>query len=1252
MLIEVVCACLAALFVFLGYQGRLYLLQNNPCDMTYTSMQKSEVPVMSTMNSSALLYRHPSDNGVRKLAKYPVLFIPGNSGSADQVRSFSSPMHNEDGFFQYFAIHFKYPFSAIHGSSILTQAIYVNDALRTIQQLYKEERGSNYDKNANFKIIVIGHSYGGMVARTAMLLNNHPQPCLVSDIVMLSTPIVGPAHSPDSSMEALYKMVNSVWYHSYSNESAACQNTYDREAAYAQMVRFREAQIAKAGKKADSNGDQDDREAEFLADTSARFVSRESRPLSYEKKCALCVANTRLIQIHGGDIDILVPSYLTSLDALFPRAANLTARAIEKSKSSGGFFGGGGGRNSGGIVGLLYWLSPMTWARVGFLGLYDWGRDIYRISWSMMMGANKANSTSAVSNSRDSNNSDNSSLPAGEDLGMKGEEAAPPITATPPLSTNQTTSAPSPTGPYAYLESLTMEEWEMHISPFLQSYQYTIRSSQLDKVGFPVDHNAILWCRQLVNQVSNAMRKLASDGFLAPHMPISPTGSGSTNPKGKDMALPQVLNGNSTASGGYFTRLLPYSRKSNSRKYVSQALKETARMINPVATFHLKNATSHAYNTIAPIDEFNYIARRLSGIPHHTPRGEDWEKAKLVEREKGDKKKEATGDSDGTISMDKVKSNLPTATALGFLQAVGVWYVSNALPYILSGHLLMAILILAIPIRRRLTNYQPASDTPGGKDIKGRKRNSKDSDMMMDLDVLRFQVLFHLEDLLPLAQATLAPVLDQILPPTVLQASWYQKGNFNLAIVLGVLSAVGYSNLMVLWYIPSSTHLVFAYKWSIVAVISLFSAYFVRVLLLIFIYAMRYILATTNDILWYIFTATLYRPFVQKMVKKQYKSLRKTYLPLLPRSKDSMRRWTLPLSMCSMAVMAMAMSSKENRIAIGVWSYGVNILVVTTCFTSTLGVLRSILVPPSDAGMYHYHTNIALLYIPILILQLPSLTYSASLLFAPIQYFASGIPLFEVFGPDRITTLLSLLFIAIHFIVIDMDSRYSYYDGLSSIELVTSLLGREQYKNTKDKKKTVEDDRDSDDENEGVCIHEDGGRYAVFTPLTPSEIRTTNSTMHSMYTQRGYTDKSISSLAVRSHKWAEPPTEIDPGSVTLGSTYKVISCGCFKDARLRDREEEWCSWCQCKFCGGKDRYGGKSQTGWRDWSGSSNPNSSKKNIAPYSANQVLCLAIVCCASMAVYYSGAVPYKSLYLSGMVALCFLVRDAAIYFNFTLI
>lgn len=407
----------------------------------------------------------------------------------------------------------------------------------------------------------------------------------------------------------------------------------------------------------------------------------------------------------------------------------------------------------------------MTWVRMAYLGVYDWGRDIYKISLAMVMGGGK-NSTS-TSTSTSNGSTSNGTMPGGEDVDKK-EKAAHPLTV--PLPTNKSTSSDIPTGPYAYLESLTTEEWETHISPYLQSYQYSMRSSQLDKVGFPIDHNAVLWCRQLVNQVSNAMRKLASDGFLAPHMPISPTitstagSNGGHGGKSKDMALPQALNGNSTASGGYFTRLLPYSRKSHSRRHISQALRETNRMISPVATFHLKNATSYAYNTIAPIDEFNYIARRLSGLPHHTPRGEDWERAKLVEREKEDKKKEKESNSDSNTSTsgqdDRSKSNLAPATLLGFLQAVGVWYVSNALPYILSAHLLIAILILAIPIRRRLTNYRPRSAGKGVEEkVKGARGSiakGEESEAMMDVDALSFSSLFLLEDLLPLSQVSLS----------------------------------------------------------------------------------------------------------------------------------------------------------------------------------------------------------------------------------------------------------------------------------------------------------------------------------------------------------------------------------------------------------------------------------------------------------------------------------------------------------------
>lgn len=38
------------------------------------------------------------------------------------------------------------------------------------------------------KLMITGHSIGGMVARTALLLSNYPNDCPVSDILMLSTP--------------------------------------------------------------------------------------------------------------------------------------------------------------------------------------------------------------------------------------------------------------------------------------------------------------------------------------------------------------------------------------------------------------------------------------------------------------------------------------------------------------------------------------------------------------------------------------------------------------------------------------------------------------------------------------------------------------------------------------------------------------------------------------------------------------------------------------------------------------------------------------------------------------------------------------------------------------------------------------------------------------------------------------------------------------------------------------------------------
>jgi hypothetical protein len=60
--------------------------------------------------------------------------------SPRQVRSFASNMHN-DGTFQYFALDFGNSKAALHGSVLLAQADFVNQALQYISKLYSQHVG-------------------------------------------------------------------------------------------------------------------------------------------------------------------------------------------------------------------------------------------------------------------------------------------------------------------------------------------------------------------------------------------------------------------------------------------------------------------------------------------------------------------------------------------------------------------------------------------------------------------------------------------------------------------------------------------------------------------------------------------------------------------------------------------------------------------------------------------------------------------------------------------------------------------------------------------------------------------------------------------------------------------------------------------------------------------------------------------------------------------------------------------------------
>eukprot|EP01031_Cornospumella_fuschlensis_P031827 gene31827-38484_t len=237
--------------------------------MTYGTKAKAEV-IIEKYKGNYELYK-VSNAETKKLAKYPVLFIPGHFGSDSQVRSLSSFMHNEDGLLQFYAVHFDYEAMAFHGGDILTKAAFVNTAIKTIQAQYQQQR-----PNEDFQITLIGHSYGGMIAKAALLLTNHPQ-CVVKNILAISAPITRAPLVPDASLEVLFLNVNKAWYTAHYNSTKKVLSTKP----------------------------------------TGRSVNAD-----YENP--ICATKTRVISVSGGETDIHVLPEYSDLFEISPHPRNKT----------------------------------------------------------------------------------------------------------------------------------------------------------------------------------------------------------------------------------------------------------------------------------------------------------------------------------------------------------------------------------------------------------------------------------------------------------------------------------------------------------------------------------------------------------------------------------------------------------------------------------------------------------------------------------------------------------------------------------------------------------------------------------------------------------------------------------------------------------------------------------------------------------------------------------------------------------------
>ncbi|TFK43831.1 GPI-inositol-deacylase [Crucibulum laeve] len=137
----------------------------------------------------------------------PVLFIPGNAGSSNQVRSiassatrqfYSMPGRIAPEFasrslkpLDFFAVDFNEDLSAFHGPTLESEIKYTSQAVSYIISLYPK----------NTPIIIMGHSMGGIVADALLPSTN------ISAVITMSTPHTLPPARFDSRIDDLYSTI-------------------------------------------------------------------------------------------------------------------------------------------------------------------------------------------------------------------------------------------------------------------------------------------------------------------------------------------------------------------------------------------------------------------------------------------------------------------------------------------------------------------------------------------------------------------------------------------------------------------------------------------------------------------------------------------------------------------------------------------------------------------------------------------------------------------------------------------------------------------------------------------------------------------------------------------------------------------------------------------------------------------------------------------------------------------------------------
>lgn len=229
--------------ILIGISIDSFKRRSDPEQCVMTRMRPKYLPLLEFNSTRTIygrkygmyLYREVYVDSSAVPTGIPIIFLPGNRGSYKQVRSIASELARDfkqksekdkkvladsnsellgqPAPFDIFSLDFNEEFSALHGPSLSDQASYLNDAIKfLINDLYPKYKHHMYDQAAPLprSVILIGHSMGGVVARTVVTLKSFI-PGSVNTIITLSSPHLRSPAPIDEISVRLYDRVNKFW---------------------------------------------------------------------------------------------------------------------------------------------------------------------------------------------------------------------------------------------------------------------------------------------------------------------------------------------------------------------------------------------------------------------------------------------------------------------------------------------------------------------------------------------------------------------------------------------------------------------------------------------------------------------------------------------------------------------------------------------------------------------------------------------------------------------------------------------------------------------------------------------------------------------------------------------------------------------------------------------------------------------------------------------------------------------------------